>query len=102
VQVLKAWVDGGNYLGNHTYSHLDLAKVTAEQFIADIEKMDRVLRSLASPAPIVKMFRYPYLSEGDTLEKRNKVRDYLNSKGYRIAQVTVDFADWAWTDAYMR
>ena len=43
-------------------------------------------------------FRYPHLSEGDTSEKRRAVRQFLKSmpdgQNYRIAQVTVDFADW--------
>lgn len=34
------------------------------------------------------MGRYPYLAEGDTLEKRNTIRSYLFKNGYRIAEVT--------------
>ena len=48
------------------------------------------------------MFRYPFLDEGSTLAKRNAVRAYLASNGYRIAEVTIDYDDWAWTDAYAR
>jgi hypothetical protein len=38
----------------------------------------------------------------DTLQKRNAVRSYLSQYGYRIAEVTVDYNDWAWNDAYVR
>jgi peptidoglycan/xylan/chitin deacetylase (PgdA/CDA1 family) len=48
------------------------------------------------------MFRYPFLEEGSTLEKRNAVRSYLARNGYRIAEVTIDYYDWAWIDAYAR
>jgi len=102
MDVLKTWGNAGYLLGNHTYSHMDLGQVRAEEFMVDIEKMDHLLDSISSGATGAKMFRYPYLSEGDTLEKRNMVREYLKRKGYRIAQVTVDYADWAWNNAYLR
>jgi hypothetical protein len=40
--------------------------------------------------------------EGDTLDKRHAVRSYLKEHGYRTAQVTLDFEDYAWNDAYGR
>jgi peptidoglycan/xylan/chitin deacetylase (PgdA/CDA1 family) len=42
------------------------------------------------------------LWEGETLEKRHAVRAYLREHGYRVAQVTLDFEDYAWNDAYGR
>jgi peptidoglycan/xylan/chitin deacetylase (PgdA/CDA1 family) len=42
------------------------------------------------------------MDEGNTQAKRNAVRAYLATHGYRIAQVTIDYSDWAWTDAYTR
>jgi len=102
MEILQLWVGSGNFLGNHTFSHKDLAVTTAEAYIADIERMDLFLNTLGTTSPPLKVFRYPFLKEGENGEKRNKVRDYLASKGYRIAQVTVDYLDWAWTEAYMR
>jgi peptidoglycan/xylan/chitin deacetylase (PgdA/CDA1 family) len=102
IDVWNAWLRAGHFLGNHTFSHLDLTNSTAEAYIADIAAMDGLLTHLASVSPPLKVFRYPFLSEGDTLEKRNKVRDYLARKGYHIAQVTVDYLDWAWSEAYVR
>jgi len=47
-------------------------------------------------------FRYPFLHEGDTVEKRRAVRAYLNARGYKIAQVTLDWEDYLWNTAYAR
>jgi peptidoglycan/xylan/chitin deacetylase (PgdA/CDA1 family) len=47
-------------------------------------------------------FRYPFLHEGDTVEKRRAVRAYLQTHGYRIAQVTLDWEDYLWNTAYAR
>jgi peptidoglycan-N-acetylglucosamine deacetylase len=46
--------------------------------------------------------RYPYLHEGDTVEKRRAVRAYLKAHGYKIAQVTLDWEDYLWNTAYAR
>lgn len=99
--VLSLWYEAGFFLANHTFSHMDLAQVSIETFIADIERMDRALTPWAS-ASSAKLFRYPYLSEGDTHAKRRSVREYLKQRGYRIAPVTVDYNDWAWSAAYTR
>ncbi len=105
IDILKQWLVAGYPLGNHTYSHPDLDKVSARSYIADIAKQDRLLSTLASFSPLIQkrhVFRYPFLDEGNTIEKRDAVRAYLTRNGYRIAQVTIDYADWAWTDAYAR
>ena len=47
-------------------------------------------------------FRYPYLHEGDTLEKRRAIRAFLASRGYRIAQTTIDWEDYLWNSAHAR
>jgi len=44
-----------------------------------------------------KFFRFPFLHEGDSYEKRNAVRQYLHERKYQLAPVTIDSNDWAWT-----
>ena len=102
LDVLKDWLQSGHFLGNHTFSHMDLAQSTAETFIADIVAMDELLTSLSSKAPPLKVFRYPYMSDGDTLGKGDRVRNFLENNGYQIAPVTVDYKDWAWNSAYLK
>lgn len=103
--IFKEWLGAGYPLGNHTYSHANLNRVGASAFTGDIARQDRVLASLASFSPLIarrRIFRYPFLDEGDTLARRNDVRGYLFGKGYRVAEVTIDYLDWTWTDAYTR
>lgn len=99
--VLEAWVRAGYPLGNHVYSHPDLTKVSIEDFQTEILQNEPMLKAV-SGAYNWKMFRYPYLHEGDTLEKRNAIRNFLFAHKYQIAQVTIDFEDWAWNDPYSR
>ncbi|MFA6237634.1 MAG: polysaccharide deacetylase family protein [Bacteriovorax sp.] len=100
-QVLKLWVNSGYPLGNHTYTHMSLNKYSSSDFERDIKANESMLAELNA-----KMnwhyFRYPYLQEGDTLEKRNDIRKYLSQNAYEIAQVSVDFEDWSWNEPYTR
>jgi hypothetical protein len=49
-----------------------------------------------------RWFRYPFLREGDTVEKRRAVRSFLQAHQYHIAQVTLDWEDYMWNSAYAR
>ena len=99
--VLKTWRAAGEPLGSHTYSHPSLNDLTPEQFEADIAKNETVLSKLMVGEDW-HWFRYPFLWEGDTLEKRHAVRDYLKQSGYQIAQVSMDFEDYLWNAPYAR
>ena len=98
--ILLAWQKGGFFLGNHTLSHLDLDRVSAGEFVSDIERNEPLL-ARSSPRS-EKLFRYPYLHQGQAAEKRAAVRTWLESRGYRIAPVTVYVEHWEWSDAYAR
>ena len=100
-EVLKLWIDAGFLLGNHTYAHSDLHTSDAQAFEKDIADDEPILESLMGSRDW-HWFRYPFLHEGDTLEKRRAVRAYLDDHGYKIAQVTLDFQDYAWNDPYAR
>lgn len=100
-KILTSWIANGNLLGNHTFSHTDLAKVNADTYIADIQKNEPYLKKFMHDKNY-KYFRYPYLAEGNTLEKRNAIRNYLFEHQYQIAPVTTDFFDYEWNAAYVR
>lgn len=101
LKAIKVWQEAGYILGNHTWDHPSLNKNPADLFIKAIDLNDEYLKSVSGKDDW-KYFRYPYLHEGDTLEKRNAVRKHLKEKGYKIAQVTIDFNDWAWNNPYAR
>jgi peptidoglycan/xylan/chitin deacetylase (PgdA/CDA1 family) len=101
IAFLKLWRQTGQPLANHTYSHMNLNENTAEAFEESIAKNEPLLRDLMDDREW-HWFRYPYLFEGETLEKRRAVRGYLREHGYRIAQVTMDFEDYLWNGPYAR
>jgi peptidoglycan-N-acetylglucosamine deacetylase len=100
-EVLTLWVAAGHPLGNHAYTHMDLATHSVEEFEADIAANEPVLKSLM-PKGGWQWFRYPFLREGETPEKYHAIHDYLKQHNYRVAQVTLDFGDWLWQGPYTR
>jgi peptidoglycan/xylan/chitin deacetylase (PgdA/CDA1 family) len=114
-EALRLW-SAAEPVGNHTYSHMDLEQNSPEAFEREIDQNEPVLELLKldlSGDPSKESanqpanddwhwFRYPYLHEGDTVEKRRAVRAYLKTRGYRIAQVTLDWEDYMWNTAYAR
>lgn len=100
-EALRLWVAGGQRVGSHTYSHLDLTKNSVADFQRDIAMNEPALL-LLTPDDSWRWFRYPYLHEGDTLEKRHAIREFLRDRGYAIAQTTLDYEDYMWNSAYAR
>lgn len=101
VKLLREWHAAGNPLGNHTWSHPELDKSTAAKYEANIARNEPTLR-LVDPDGDWHWFRYPFLEEGETVEKREAVRGWLTAHHYRIAEVSIDFQDYMWNDTYAR
>jgi peptidoglycan-N-acetylglucosamine deacetylase len=99
-EALKLWA-AQEPVGNHTYAHMDLEQNSAEAFEREIEE-DEPSLELLDARDNWHWLRYPYLHEGDTVEKRRAVRTYLKAHGYKIAQVTLDWEDYLWNTAYAR
>jgi len=100
--ILRRWRQAGHPLGNHTYSHVSLNAVGLSAYFADLEKGEEILKKLEPDASVWKVFRYPFLFEGDTSEKRDGVRHYLREHRYTMAPVTIDADDWAFNAPFSR
>jgi peptidoglycan/xylan/chitin deacetylase (PgdA/CDA1 family) len=92
-QLLSAWDKAGHLIGNHTYSHRNFAsqEITVDAFASDILRAQSVLKSFPR---FQKYFRFPMLKEGDTVEKRDGLRSFLEREGYRMGYVSIDNSDW--------
>jgi len=89
----RAWGEAGHLVGNHTMSHLDLHKesITLAQYQQEILDCDAIIAKLPGYR---KWFRFTYLREGNTPEKRDGMRAFLKAQGYRNASVSLDTSDW--------
>lgn len=98
-QILAHWDEAGFQLANHGWSHRHLNEMELPEFERELVRNDQLLRRYGGNW---RWFRYPFLDEGETAEKRSAARRLLAGHGYSVASVTMDFSDWAWTAPYAR
>src|SRR5215472_945562 len=101
IHILQAWRAAGNPVGNHTWSHPEFDKLSVAAYEANILRNEALLRKISADSDW-HWFRFPYLEEGNTIEKREQLRAWLSQHGYRIAEVSMDFQDYNWNDPYAR
>jgi hypothetical protein len=46
------------------------------------------------------MLRFPYLKEGNTVAKRDGIRQWMKANGYTPAAVSIDTSDWYYNQLY--
>lgn len=101
VGLLEQWLDGGVELGNHTYSHVNIAKVPESQAEDEVVKGEVVTQRLMKAKGMTeRYFRHPFLVTGDTLDQRRQFEAFLQSRGYTPVPVTQEDLDWAYNGAY--
>ena len=91
--LLEKWDSAGHLICNHSYSHLYFHsnKLSLEGYEKDMLKCDSLISSYRN---FTKLFRYPFLKEGNTIEKRDGFRKLLDSLDYKNGYVTIDASDW--------
>ena len=91
--LLESWDDGGHLIANHTYSHPNYnnERVDFESFAKEILRNDAIINKHDN---YTRLFRFPYLKEGNTQEKIDSIRKFLKSKNYKNGYVTIDASDW--------
>lgn len=92
-KLLQRWVNNGHFLGNHSWSHLYFhsRRVSLKRFQRDFLRNHQMLKGFSNVLPL---FRFPYLKEGNTLLKRDGMRQTLRSRRIQNGYVTVDASDW--------
>lgn len=100
--MLEEWLDAGLELGNHTYSHPRLDDLDLHEYLDNIVKGEVITRPLLrSRGQELVWFRYPFLATGRGDDAR-VIEEFLRVRGYRIAPVTVDYADYRYAMPYAR
>ncbi|NNM55198.1 MAG: polysaccharide deacetylase family protein [Spirochaetales bacterium] len=103
-KVLKELVADGNVIGDHTYSHRDLATLTPQQIHFQLYWLEHELRKVLGPQmPAIHLFRPPYgspwLGHWNTNAQKRKVTKALNGQFFvmmwTIGWDSADSIDWA-------
>jgi peptidoglycan/xylan/chitin deacetylase (PgdA/CDA1 family) len=100
-EVLELWLDAGADLGNHSYSHLNINRVSLEQYTADVTRGEPLVRAaLAARGRELRYFRHPFLFTGPTPEIKTGMQAFLDAEGYVVAPVTFDNSDYMFASLY--
>lgn len=93
LDLIKKWGESGHIIGNHTFNHLSMANdsIPIEVFKNDLLACDSVIRKISG---YQKLYRFPYLKEGNTIERRDEFRAFLKDIRYKPAPVSIDASDW--------
>ena len=92
---IKAYAAAGHALGNHSHSHLWYWQTPTDDYIADLDRAIDLLQDYENVQPF---YRFPFLDEGRSLDKRDAFREALKARGLRNGYATVDTYDWYLAD----
>ena len=99
LNLIADWGKNGHKIGNHSDQHLNLNKpeVTLTQYLTGIEQAQKSLQNMAG---WTARYRFPFLKEGNTTEKRDGVRQWLQTHQYQAGDVTIDASDWYYNQLF--
>jgi peptidoglycan/xylan/chitin deacetylase (PgdA/CDA1 family) len=101
IKALEMWLDAGFELGNHTFGHTSLNRAGLKDFEESVVRGETVTSLLLARHKMkLRYFRHPYLDIGRDLQTRRDAEAFLVARGYRIAPVTLDAWDWAFSRVY--
>lgn len=101
IALLRAWVDAGYELGNHTFSHINMNRAPLPDYRDDIVRGETVTAMLMrEKGAKLRYFRHPFLFTGTTPEYKRGLDEFLAQRGYTVAPVSVDNADYVFADVY--
>ncbi|WP_337043843.1 polysaccharide deacetylase family protein [Emticicia sp. 17c] len=91
--VLSSWNNAGHLIANHTFTHPSFSSknVTLEGFKKELLQNDSIIKAYSN---YTRYFRFPYLKEGNTPEKIDGFRAFMQQQGYKNGHVTIDASDW--------
>lgn len=102
LSLLRAWVDAGHELGNHTYSHPDLNNTPLLNYQSDILRGERLTRPMMKSAgKQLRWFRHPFTHTGPSQQVKFNLELFLKRRGYRVAPFTVENSDWLFAKVWV-
>lgn len=100
IAIISTWGKQGHRIGNHGNLHLNLNKdsVSLSAYLQDVQQGHATFSNLEGFVP---RYRFPFLKEGDTQEKRDGVRGWLLANNYQSGAVSIDASDWYYNQLFL-
>ncbi len=101
IALVANWGKNGHRIGNHSEAHISLNKADTDLAVY-IEGIANAQKTFSQLDGWVPRYRFPYLKEGDTVEKRDGVRDWLAEHQYLAGDVSIDASDWYYNQLFIK
>ncbi|GAA5445962.1 hypothetical protein Misp06_04169 [Microbulbifer sp. NBRC 101763] len=88
---MRLYDRAGHIIGNHTHSHPNFLNTELPTYQKEFLQAHQLLQQFDNFKPY---FRFPYLREGETVEKRDGMRNLLQEHNYLNAYITLNNYDW--------
>jgi peptidoglycan-N-acetylglucosamine deacetylase len=89
--LIRQWGMQGHEVGNHTATHPDFDELSLADYEQELLTCERAIQDFPG---FTRRFRFPYLKEGGTVEKRDGFRAFLDAHAYKSGAVSIDASDW--------
>lgn len=101
LELVKHWGEQGHRIGNHSGLHTNLNhdQVQLSEYLQSLQDGHDLVTNLKGFVP---RYRFPFLKEGNTLEKRDGVRSWLQQHHYQSGAVSIDASDWYYNQLYLK
>ncbi|MEM8658288.1 MAG: polysaccharide deacetylase family protein [Pseudomonadota bacterium] len=96
---LQSFADAGHTIGNHSWSHPDYGTLTIDAFRAETVRTHAALTAWIGDGP--RLYRFPFLREGETPAAKAAADQVLGELGYRNVPVTIDNDEWRFNADYL-
>ena len=90
-ELIRLWGIQGHDVGNHTATHPDFDEVRLADYERELLMCEKAIQAFPG---FTRRFRFPYLKEGNTVQKRDGFRAFLDAHAYRSGAVSIDASDW--------
>ncbi len=101
VDLLRMWIAAGLELGNHSFSHRSLNRIELKDYQEDVIRDEKITSELlAERGQKLRYYRHPYLQTGRSMEVKAAFDKFLEARGYTIAPISFDNADYIFARAY--
>lgn len=101
LDMVAQWGKQGHRIGNHGNLHLNLNKdeVSLSAYLSDMQQGHDAFSRMQGFVP---RYRFPYLKEGHTQQRRDTVRTWLKQHHYQSGAVSIDASDWFYNMLFLK
>ena len=102
LHALRAWLDAGATLENHSWSHRSFQKTPLDEYEDDALRGDLVPRMLMGErGKEPRHYRHPFNHTGPTRAARRNFERFIGEHGYVVTPFTVEHADYVFNSLYV-